>query len=103
MLGLEEDLTVFFKKNTDGWEQWLTELLIQTFGKAVTANVTVVFGAIDERTIARIDVAPASGPVYTTRTKTGAKGTVFLVRLNNTTHEFDGPEASKYQHDRWFK
>ncbi|MGI5273370.1 GmrSD restriction endonuclease domain-containing protein [Nonomuraea sp. CA-218870] len=103
VLGLEEDLTVFSKKNTDGWEQWLTGLLIQTFGKAATANVTVAFGIIDGRTVARINVAPASAPVYTTRTKTGAKGAVFLVRLNNTTHELDGPEASKYQHDRWFK
>ncbi|GAA3110826.1 GmrSD restriction endonuclease domain-containing protein [Streptosporangium carneum] len=103
VLGLEEDLTIFSKKNTDGWEQWLTELLIQTFGKAVTANVTVAFGTIDDRTVARIDVAPALEPVYTTRTKTGAKGAVFLVRLNNTTHELDGPEASKYQHARWFK
>lgn len=103
VLGLEEELTVFSKKNTDGWEQWLTGLLIQAFGKAVTANVTVAFGTIDERTVARVNVAPASAPVYTTRTKTGAKGSVFLVRLNNTTHELDGPEASKYQHDRWFK
>ncbi len=103
VLGLEEELAVFSKKNTDGWELWLTDLLIKTFGKAVTANVTVAFGTIDERTVARVNVAPASAPVYTTRTKTGAKEAVFLVRLNNTTHELDGPEASKYQHDRWFK
>ncbi|MFB4278955.1 RNA-binding domain-containing protein [Nonomuraea sp. MTCD27] len=103
VLGLEEELAVFSKKNTDGWEQWLTGLLIQSFGKAVTANVTVAFGTVDERTVARVNVAPASAPVYTTRTKTGAKGAVFLVRLNNTTHELDGPEASKYQHDRWYK
>ncbi|WP_061289591.1 GmrSD restriction endonuclease domain-containing protein [Herbidospora cretacea] len=103
VLGLEEDLTVFSKKNTDAWEQWLTGLLIQIFGKAVTANTTVAFGAIDDHTVARIDVAPASSPVYTNKTKSGAKGPVFLVRLNNTTHELDGPEAAKYQHDRWFK
>jgi hypothetical protein len=103
ILGLEEDLTVFSKKNTDGWELWLTGLLIQVFGKAVTANVTVAFGAIGERTVARIDVAPASEPVYTRRTKTGTKGAVFLVRLNNTTHELDGPDAYAYQHNRWFK
>jgi hypothetical protein len=103
VLGLEEDLTIFSKKNTDAWEQWLTELLVQDFGKAVTANVTVRFGSIDERTVARIDVAPASEPVYTRRTKIGAKGAVFLVRLNNTTREFDGPDAYAYQHNRWFK
>jgi hypothetical protein len=103
VLGLEEDFTVFSKKNTDGWELWLTELLIQVFGKAVTANVTVAFGTIDERTVARIDVAPASEPVYTRRTKTGTKGAIFLVRLNNTTHELEGPDAYAYQHNRWFK
>jgi predicted HTH transcriptional regulator len=103
VIGLEEDLTIFTKKNTDAWEQWLTQLLIQDFGKAPTANVTVRFGTIEDRTVARIDVAPASEPVYTLRTKTGTKGAVFLVRLNNTTQEIDGPEAYAYQHNRWFK
>lgn len=103
VLGLEEDFTVFSKKNTDGWELWLTDLLIQVFGKAVTANVTVAFSTTNERTVARIDVAPASEPIYTRRTKTGTKGAVFLVRLNNTTHELDGPDAYAYQQKRWFK
>ena len=102
-LGLEEDFTVLSKKNTDGWELWLTDLLIRVFGKAVTANVAVTFGTVHERTVARIDVAPAATPVYTRLTKTGAKAAVFLVRLNNTTHELDGPEAFAYQHNRWFK
>lgn len=101
--GLEEDFSVLSKKNTDGWELWLTDLLIQVFGKAATANVTVAFGTLEERKVARIDVAPATEPIYTHRTKTGAKGAVFLVRLNNTTHELDGPDAYAYQHNRWFK
>jgi predicted HTH transcriptional regulator len=108
VLGLDEDLTVFTKKNTDGWELWLTELLIRVFGKAVTANVTVAFGIVDEHTVARIDVAPASEPVYTLQTKTSAKGSVFLVRINNTTHELDGPDAyaistidGSSSHGRW--
>ncbi|GAA4597839.1 hypothetical protein BJY16_002492 [Actinoplanes octamycinicus] len=103
VLGLEEDLTVFTKKNTDAWEQWLTQLLILDFGKGAMANVTVRFSSIDSRTVARIDVAPASEPVYTLRTKTGTKGSVFLARLNNTTQELDGPDAFAYQHNRWFK
>jgi hypothetical protein len=103
VLGLDEDLTVFSKKNTDGWELWLTELLIKTFGKVATANVSVTFGSVEDRTIARIDVAPASEPVYTRLKKDGTKGASFLVRLNNTTHELDGPDASSYQQNRWFK
>ncbi len=103
VIGLEEDLTIFSKKNTDAWELWLTELLIQDIGKAATANVTVRFGLIESRVVARIDVAPASEPVYTRRIKTGAKGAVFLARLNNATHELDGPDAYAYQHNRWFK
>jgi hypothetical protein len=103
VLGLEEDLTVFSKKNTDAWELWLTDLLIKMFGKVTTANVSVTFGWVEERTIARIDVAPASEPVYTRLKKDGSKGASFLVRLNNATHELDGPEASSYQQNRWFK
>lgn len=101
VLGLEEDFTVLSKQDTDGWEQWLTQLLIKHFGKPVTANVTVKFGTVNERTVARIDVSPASEPVYTLLTKTGTKGGTFLVRINNTTHELAGSDAATYQHLRW--
>ncbi len=101
VLGLEEDFTVFSKKDTDGWEQWLTQLLIRHFGKPLTANVTVRFGIVNDCTVARIDVSPASEPVYTVLTKTGTKGETFLVRINNTTHELAGSDAAAYQHHRW--
>jgi hypothetical protein len=101
VLGLEEDFTVFSKKDTDGWEQWLTQLLINHFGKPVTTNVTVKFGAVDDRTVARIDVAPSPEPAYTQLTRTGAKGESFLVRINNTTQELRGSQAATYQHKRW--
>lgn len=101
VLGLEEDFTVFSKKDMDGWELWLTQLLINHFGKPVTTNVTVRFGTVDDRTVARIDVAPAPEPVYTLLTKTGAKGESFLARINNTTQELSGSQAATYQHKRW--
>lgn len=50
--------------------QWLTQLLISHFGKPVTTNVTIRFGTVNDRTVARIDVAPAPEPVYTLLTKT---------------------------------
>jgi hypothetical protein len=48
---------VFSKKDTDSWEQWQTQLLINHFGKPVTTNVTVRFGTVNDRTLARVDVA----------------------------------------------
>ena len=100
-LGIEEDFPFLRKQDADGWELWLTDLLIATLGKAAAADVLVSIGEIDGRTVARVDVGPAARPVFATGGKGSEKQQVFLVRINNSTQELTGQEAHDYQRARW--
>lgn len=100
IVGIEEDYPFLgSKRNTDGWELWLTDLLTRGLGKPAATNVTLTYGALDGRTVARIDVGPAARPVFATAK--GEKADAFLVRINSSTQELKGPEAHDYQRKRW--
>jgi cytochrome c551/c552 len=101
MIGIEEDFAVQGKKNLDGWELWLTDLLHQSLGKAAAADVNVDYVAIGDRTVARIVVGPAAQPVFAKLKGKDAKQERFLVRINNATHELIGQQAYSYQSKRW--
>lgn len=102
IVGLEEDYPLLGKKDSDGWELWLTDLLSNALSKAAAADVLVFIAKVEERTVARIDVGPAARPVFArTTSKTGEKKQTFLVRINNSTQELSGQEAHDYQRSRW--
>lgn len=101
IVGIEEDYPVVSKKNQDGWELWLTTLTTTSLGKVAAAELDVKIGRIDGRTVARIDVGPAAKPVFATAARGGDKKPMFMVRLNNSTHELVGQEALEYQQSRW--
>ena len=98
VVGIEQDFPLLGKKDADGWELWLTNLLCTSLGKTAAADVLVTLGDLGGRTVARIDVGPAVRPVFATNSKDKP---VFLVRINNSTHELTGPEAHDYQRTRW--
>ena len=87
------------KKNADGWELWLTDLLTNWLGRAAATDVTLRYGVVDGRTVARIAVWPAARPVFLNAK--GEKKGVFLVRVNSSTRELSGDDAFTYQQKRW--
>lgn len=100
IVGIEEDYPVLgAKKNTDGWELWLTDALTTTLGKAAATDVSLSYAQLDGRTVARIDVGPAAQPVFATLK--GERKPVFLVRINSSTQELAGHDALDYQRKRW--
>lgn len=102
IVGLEEDYPLLRKKDADGWELWLTDLLSSALGRAAAADVLVSIAEVQERTVARIDVGPAARPVFAKiASKTGEKRQAFLVRINNSTQELSGQDAHDYQRSRW--
>ncbi|OLZ56153.1 GmrSD restriction endonuclease domain-containing protein [Amycolatopsis keratiniphila] len=100
IVGIEEDFTVLGKKNPDGWELWLTELVGARMGKVAAAGLDLRMGELDGRTVARIDVPPGAKPQFATQAK-GDKKPVFLVRINNSTQELFGDDLVNYQRSRW--
>jgi Putative DNA-binding domain len=100
IVGIEEDFTVLGKKNLDGWELWFTDLVTARMGKVAAAGLDFRMGRLDGHTVARIDVAPAAKPQFATQAK-GDRKPLFLVRINNSTHELVGDDAVNYQTSRW--
>jgi hypothetical protein len=87
VVGIEEDYPFLGpKRNTDGWELWLTELLVKAIGQSATTDVAVTFAEVEGRTVARIEVSPAARPMFAVPAK-GDRREVFLVRINSSTRE----------------
>jgi predicted HTH transcriptional regulator len=95
VVGIEEDFPFLGKKNADGWELWLTDLLTNWLGRAAATDVTLRYGVLDGRTVSRIAVRPVFLNVK------GEKKGVFLVRVNSSTRELAGDDAFTYQQKRW--
>lgn len=101
VVGIEQDFAVQGgKKNADGWELRLTELLVRTLGQSAGTGITIRYGTLDGRTVAEVDVAQAARPVFVTHTK-GERRPAFYVRMNSSTRELSGPDAHDHQRRRW--
>ena len=99
-LGIEPDFPHLHSKNRDGWERWLVDLVSNSMGASAATDLSVWFCAIDEKTIARVDVSRATNPVFAKMSK-GDKRKVFFARLGNATKELAGPDLLEYQKKRW--
>ncbi|WP_432849408.1 GmrSD restriction endonuclease domain-containing protein [Amycolatopsis sp. CA-161197] len=100
VVGIEADFPTLGKKNLDGWELWLTELVNARLGKVAAAGLDLRMGTLDGRTVARIEIAPGAKPQFATPAK-GDKKPQFFVRINNSTHELFGDDLVDYQRKRW--
>lgn len=101
VVGIEEDFPYVGKRNLDGWELWLTDLVTSTLGKLAATDIRISFGQFAGQTVARIDVGPAAVPVFATPPGKGERGNIFLVRINSSTQELAGSDAHTYQRSRW--
>jgi predicted HTH transcriptional regulator len=98
LLGVQPDLD-FKKQDVDGYQNWLSTLLMGAVGQSNVASlVKVRFEDVEGKTICLIDVLPASKPVYANTVK--GKDT-FFVRVGNTTRVLTGPEMVDYIADRY--
>ena len=98
ILGLQPDLD-FKRQDLDGYQNWLTGLLINTIGGGVVgANVGLRIEAVGSEVVCLVDVRPATKPVYAKTTK-GEQ--CFYVRAGNTTRMLDGPDIVDYVNERW--
>ena len=98
-VGIESDYAHVKGKNRDGWELWLTAAVKRALGTIAATDVPVRFCAMDDRTLARIDVRPGAEPVFATRK--GESREVFFARLNNSTAELAGPALLDYRQKHW--
>lgn len=97
-IGLHKDFrSIQGRPDSDGFENWLTNVLQETIGKPAIAQLSIGFESIEDQEICRIDVERSPTPIFISW-----KGeTQFNVRLNNSTRQLNMSEYDDYRKRRW--
>lgn len=90
--GIEDDIRLCGNRGVDGFENTLMTMLDKSLGKVAAAGVEVAFERLGERQVCRVDVPPATGPVYVA----WKDNELFFVRMGNSTRQFAIGEAIDY-------
>jgi hypothetical protein len=99
-IGLQQDYgTLSTRPNRDGYEQLLRNLFSVSFGKDVSASLSISFQEIAGQDICIVQIPRSSKPVYVAD---GSRERLFL-RIGNTTQELNTRESVAYVKGRWPK
>jgi len=99
-VGLKDDFRLANQKrqDADGFENWLTTMLAEVLGKVATSYLTVTITDADGNDVCRVDVKPASAPIFMRGQKADGD---FYVRLNNSTRLLNTADALEYVRSHW--
>lgn len=92
IVGLESDYQSLKKKNRDGFEQHLMELVALQIGTDCCKNMRIIFFERQGKDICTVEVSHSKAPVFLKF----QQNTYFYVRTGNHTRELDIQEALKY-------
>jgi len=92
--GLKDDIQFTQRKDLDGLELEITQLLMNVFSKEIVATkVRSSFPQFKQKTILRIDVKPSNSPIFA---KTSKNQEAFYVRIGNLTQLMSTQSAISY-------
>jgi Putative DNA-binding domain len=97
VLGLEHDYQTLQKKNADGYELFLGDLLLTHYGKDLSRNLKFSFHALDGKQVGKISIQAAPRAVWV---KEGADEHLYI-RSGNSTRRLTTKEAIEYCKTRW--
>jgi len=97
VLGIEHDMKTIGRKDRDGYQQKLRQVLINALGAEFSQYQHVSFQESEGKTVCIVQVEPSPKPVYLT--DKGNKE--FYVRVGNTTQPLDMQVAHKYISMHW--
>jgi hypothetical protein len=96
-LGLDADFQTLQKKNADGYELFLTDLLLGHYGKDISPAVRITFHSLDGKQVCRVITQPAPRPIWV---KEAAEEHLYI-RSGNSTRRLSTREALEYCKTRW--
>ena len=97
-VGLAEDYKTLGKKpNRDGYENFLTTLLLDTFGKDCSALLRISFHVMEDKDVCKVNVKPAPRPIFIR----DEKYEHFYVRTGNSTRLLLTSEVIEYCKVHW--
>jgi len=97
-VGLQPDYDTLKKPNRDGYESFLTSLLLGAYGKDVSPLFRIHFHRIEGKDVCRIAVEPSPKPVFVSD---GSGGDDLYIRTGNSTRKLSTQEALEYCKVRW--
>ena len=102
-LGLAHDLqTLGSKNNLDGYELFLTDLLLNAYGKDVSAFLRITFGQVSGHDICQVRIKPAPKAIWVDgKDSTGQRVEQLYIRTGNSSRALTAREATEYAAHRW--
>ncbi len=97
IVGLEKDFQTLPKKDRDGFENYLTQIIRANIGSSCLRLIKIEFESIEEKAVCYIKVKMSEDPVFT-RTN-GAEE--FFVRVGNSTASLSISESVNYIKNHW--
>ena len=96
-LGLANDIETLSKKNIDGFELKLVDIIKNTIGLDVGSHIKISFPDYDGQKLCRIQVAKSGSPVFI---KFEGKEE-FFIRAGCSSHPLGREEQSNYEKEHW--
>lgn len=96
-LGLADDIGTLNKKNLDGFELQLIEVIKKYIGGGFASHIKITFPELNDTQICRVKVANSSKPVFTTYE--GRED--FFVRLEGSSQPLGREDQSTYEKEHW--
>lgn len=100
IVGVETDYALCGKPDRDGFELWLRDFLAGRLGTGALADIRLSFETIEGRDVCRVDVAPATTPVFLAEPGGGRTADLY-VRMGNATRKLLTDEALAYAQRRF--
>lgn len=101
-LGLDHDYCTLKKQDADGFQLWLTDLILRSMGPSAAHLVSTRIEAYDGHEIARITVQPSPNLVYLNPPKGDRPDDVYI-RLGNSTRKLTPKQIEEYLKTREFQ
>ena len=96
-LGLADDINTLKKKNIDGFELHLTEIIKKYIGGSFGTHIKLSFPIYDDKQICRVQISKSSKPVFITFE--GKED--FFVRFGCSSQPLSHEEQSSYEKEHW--
>jgi len=96
-LGLKDDIETLSKKNIDGFELHLIEVIKKYIGGEYSSHLKITFPNYDYTQICRIKVTKSSKPVFIKYDG----NEYFFVRIGCSSHPLGREEQSAYEKEHW--
>ena len=100
VVGLEGDYATLGKRpDRDGYQQFLVQLISNSLGKNVCADLSITFAPVQAKEICVVRASTSALPVYL---EEQGQSKLF-VRVGNTSRELTGRQAVEYVQSHWPK